>query len=263
MKILSRIILLSITFMIATTPFSMSAQADDVITPEQTTRIQEIIHDYLVENPQVLIEASDALQQQQEDLVVEQVRSTVAAQSQAIFNGNSPVTGNPNGDVTLVEFYDYHCGYCKRMRPLIKDVIASDSNLRVVFKQFPIFGPESEFAAKAALAADKQGKFYQFHEAVMSEDDPLNQDRVLEIASSIGLDTDQLTTDINSREINLQLENDIQLANNLGLVGTPAMIISNYSVSDGSFSEADTFYIPGETSEDYLKQVIEQARSAQ
>ena len=149
------------------------------------------------------------------------------------------------------------------MRPLIKDVIASDSNLRVVFKQFPIFGPESEFAAKAALAADKQGKFYQFHEAVMSEDDPLNQDRVLEIASSIGLDTDQLTTDINSREINLQLENDIQLANNLGLVGTPAMIISNYSVSDGSFSEADTFYIPGETSEDYLKQVIEQARSAQ
>ena len=131
-------------------------------TPAQIKEIQTILHDYLVDQPEVLMEASQRLQQRQQALMQAQAKSAIQKSGAALASGNLTVAGNPKGDVTLVEFFDYQCGHCVSMSPIIHELIKANSNLRVVFKEFPIFGKESEQAARGAIVAAMQVKYMKF-----------------------------------------------------------------------------------------------------
>lgn len=231
--------------------------ADDsasTLNPSQTKQIEQVVHDYLVKNPQVLVEASQALQQQQMGKMQQTATKAITKNAKDLFNNpSSPVIGNSNGDITLIEFMDYQCAHCKDMGPVIDQLISNDPNLRVVYKEFPIFGPTSEFASKAALAAQKQGKYAAFHDALMKDDNPLTKDEVLKIAQQVGLDTNKLEKDANDSAIEKQLKDNMRLAQELGLLGTPAIIIGDRQGNKVAF-------IPGTASKQNLQQLISQLR---
>ena len=168
-----------------TSVFTAATYADsESFTPDQQAQIQKIVHDYLVSNPQVLVEVANALQSQQMAQQNEQAMKALPANAKQLFyDANSPVAGNPNGNVTVVEFFDYQCPHCKNAAPELNKLISSDNNVRVIFKQLPIFGANSEFAARAALAANQQGKFLEFHNGLMNAQSALNHETILNIAS--------------------------------------------------------------------------------
>lgn len=231
-----------------------NAESNGQFTPDQVKQIEKITHDYLVKNPQVLVEASKTLQEQQMQEAQKTASSAIAKNAKDIFNNpDSPVVGNPNGDVTLVEFMDYQCAHCKEMNSIVNDLLRSDSNLRVVFKELPIFGPTSQYAAKIALAAKKQGKFMEIHDAFMKDQNPLTKDEVLKIAKGLGLNVEQLDKDATSAEFDQQIKDNYKLANELALMGTPAFVISNRNGKNSIF-------IPGATSKENMRDAIEQAR---
>ena len=142
----------------------------------------------------------------------------------------SPVSGNPKGDVTLVEFFDYQCSYCTRSLKPMKDLLASDRKLRVVWKEFPILGPVSRFAARAAMAADKQGRYLDFHVAVMGARGKLTEASVIATAGRLGLDVERLRRDMRDPAIENYLNETIGLARKLGIGGTPAFVIGDMVV---------------------------------
>jgi protein-disulfide isomerase len=133
---------------------------------------EQRVRAYLLKNPEVIMEALQVLQERQRAAEAETFKRTIAERSDEILNDPAaPVGGNPAGDVTLVEFFDYNCPYCRRVAPTVVELEEADPGLRVVYKEFPILGPGSEFAARAALAARKQGKYVPFHNALMRATD--------------------------------------------------------------------------------------------
>ena len=137
----------------------------------------------------------------------------------------TPVSGDPGGDVTLVEFFDYQCGYCKRALAPMKELLASDGKLRVVWKEFPILGPASRFAARAATAAARQGRYLDFHLAVMGAPGKLTESSVMGIAERLGIDVERLRRDMEDPAIEAYLDETHRLARDLGITGTPAFVI--------------------------------------
>ena len=159
--------------------------------------------------------------------------------------------GNPNGTVTLVEFFDYQCGHCKEMNKIVQDTMGKNNKLRLVFKELPIFGPDSQFAAKAALASLKQGKYMEFHNALLSADNSLTQEKVFQVAQSVGLNVAQLKQDMDSAAIKQQLTDNFKLAQDLRLIGTPTFVLGNQSLTQFRF-------IPGATTQENLQSQIDQ-----
>lgn len=220
-------------------------------TPAQVTQIQDIIKDYLIHNPEVLVEASQTLQRQQQAKMQETSLGAIAQNKTALFDdAQSPSIGSQTAPTTIVEFFDYQCGHCKEMAPIVEKVVTGDKNLRVIFKELPIFGAQSQYAAKAALAANMQpGKYYAFHNALLNSDGPLNTETVMGIAKKTGLNIEKLNKDMNSPEIAKQLQDNFKLAEALRIPGTPAFVISNKAQT--------TFrYIPGATSQQDLQAQI-------
>lgn len=138
---------------------------------------------------------------------------------------NDPVAGNPKGKITIVEFFDYQCSHCVSMSRVMQDIIKANPSVRVVFKEFPIRGPMSDFAARAALAANKQGKYYEFSHALFATNMSLNEDTIMEIAKNVGLSIPQFKKDLNNDAINDQLNATNKLARELNINGTPALFI--------------------------------------
>ena len=139
-----------------------------VLDDAERAAMEQMIRDYLLDNPEVVIEALNAYQAQQDEMARLQQGEQIVALSSRIFDsGTSPVGGNPDGDVTLVEFFDYNCGYCKRVLPTLEALVEDDSELRIVFKEFPILSQSSMVAAQAALAAQWQDLYEPFHFALM------------------------------------------------------------------------------------------------
>ena len=136
----------------------------------------------------------------------------------------APTNGVTDADVTLVEFFDYQCGYCKKIFPDIVAVMENDKKLRVVFKELPILGPASIVAARGAMAAHKQGKYMAYHQAVMDLRGKLSEDRILQAAAEVGLDMAQLAKDMADPAIDEYLRANLQLAEEVGVTGTPAML---------------------------------------
>lgn len=210
---------------------------------------REIIREYLLERPEILEEAMVALRTRRQEAKRARTLAAIADNRAALLSHEmSPVSGNPDGDVTLVEFFDYACGYCKRSLAVMMNLLASDPQLRIVWKELPVLGPVSRTAARASMAAARQGRYLEFHEAVMGAREGLSEDAVIAIAEGIGLDVERLQRDMGDPAIETYLEETHQLARELGIEGTPAFLVG------------DTL-VPGAVGEARLKQLIAEARS--
>jgi protein-disulfide isomerase len=213
--------------------------ADENLSAEQEAAVEQLIEKYIQEHPEVILEAVRAHSERQKAEAEAAAEANLTALREQIVNDPmAPVAGNPDGDVTMVEFFDYRCSYCKKSLDMVMTMINEDPNLRVVFKEFPILSPQSRRAAQAALAADKQGKYLDFHYAVMSARGSFDDAQLMDIAAEVGLDVDQLKTDMESPEIEAYLNQVQDLARSLDIRGTPTFIVEN-SIVRGAV-DADT-----------------------
>jgi len=219
---------------------------------DQAQGIERIVRDYLLANPEVLVEALTEYQQRQK-LAEEQSRQQAIGQRHRELTQDpaTPVLGNPEGDVVMVEFFDYRCPYCKSVAGMVKDEVASDGNIRLVMKEFPILGPQSMQAARAALAAAKQDKYEVFHFALMTQPGDMSDAHIETVAGLVGLDVPRMRRDMMSKEVEDALARNIALAETIGIRGTPAFIIGRTLV-------------PGAIDAETLRQIIaeERARSS-
>jgi protein-disulfide isomerase len=202
--------------------------AQDSSAPSADPALEQAIRDYILAHPEVIAESLQKYQQQQEE-AQKQVRAQAVKdlKPQLVSTPASPVLGNPSGDVTVVEFLDYRCPYCKAMHQPIADMIAADGNVRVVIKEFPILGDDSLFAARAALAAGKQGKYAEMHAALMTFKGKLSAQDVESAAAQLGLDVVRLKVDMAAPEVDQELQQNYNLAESLGINGTPAFVIGD------------------------------------
>ena len=158
----------------------------------------------------------------------DEVRAVIAQRRNEILRDReSPVGGNPDGGVTIVEFFDYNCPYCRRVAPMLEEIEQADRDLRFVYKEFPILGPNSVFAARAALAAARQGRYIAYHKAMMRSPEPITADSALAIAASIGLDVDRLRMDMDDSAIAAAIDRNLDLAQALRINGTPGFVVGD------------------------------------
>ena len=196
--------------------------------PVKLDDFEQRVRDFLLEHPEVIMEAVQLLQERQRAAEAENLKRTIAARRDEIFNDPSaPVGGNPSGDVTVVEFFDYNCPYCRRVAPTLAEVEEADASLRIVYKEFPILGPGSRFAARAALAAQKQGTYPAFHTALMRAQEQLDENEVITIAQAVGLDAARLQQDMQDPAIEDAIARNLELAEALGITGTPSFVIGD------------------------------------
>src|SRR5262245_4608946 len=198
---------------------------------EQKSAIQAIIKDYLITNPEVFIEVQAALEAKMARDEAERTKKAVAEHAKDIYRApGAPVAGNPNGDITVVEFFDYNCGYCKRGFGDVAKLIENDKNVRVVFKEFPILREESEQASRVALAAQKQGKYWEVHRELISTKGLVNEAVALKAAEKAGLDLVKLKADMVSPEVKAELDRVKELAKKLAINGTPHFLVGDQSI---------------------------------
>jgi protein-disulfide isomerase len=200
-------------------------------TDEQKKALGEIIKDYLIKNPEVMIDVQTALDEKMQKDQDAKQKSFMAENGKSIFRSpNSSVAGDPNGDITVVEFFDFNCGYCKRGLPEVQRLIHDDKKVRFVFKELPILAKGSEEAARVALAAKRQGKYWEFHQAMLGSKGHANEASALKIAQSLGLDMDKIKTDMASDAVTKELHDMLVLAKNMGINGTPHFLVGNKSI---------------------------------
>lgn len=222
--------------------------AETAFNAAQKEEIGKIVRDYILENPSIVFEAADKFKAQQEAEGAKKAEASIKENLEFLTRADAPAAGNPKGDVTIVEFFDYNCGYCRKALSDIQSVLKTDPNVRVVFKEMPILGPSSKTAALWALAANRQGKYFDFHVAVMDHKGPKEEAELEKIAKTVGLDLKKLKEDIASESVQEELNKDVEIARQIGVQGTPAFIVG-------------TSFIPGYVGEDGLKKAIEEARS--
>ncbi len=190
------------------------------------SQIETIVKEYIQKNPRLIGDA--LLELQRIEAEEEEKRARVAITSnfeKLAYSDYAYIAGNPKGDVTVVEFFDYNCGFCKRAFADMAKLIENDKNVRVVFKEFPIFGKQSEDAARAALASVEQGKYFEFHRRLLVDPGRANKAKSLSIARDLGLDVEKLQADMNSSFVNKALEEAQKLAFDLRIQGTPHYLI--------------------------------------
>jgi len=210
-------------------PAAVNAQS---FNDQQKTELQSIIREYLVQHPEVLQEAMAELEKRQVAAEAEKTKAAVKNNAQTLFDSSRQVVvGNAQGDVTLVEFFDYNCGYCKRALTDLTDLMKDDSKLRVVLKEFPVLGPGSQEAAQVAIAArmqDKSGKkYFDFHQRLLSGRGQADRVRALAAAKEAGFDMAKLERDMASPEVKATIEENMKLAEQLGLNGTPSYVVGS------------------------------------
>ncbi|MGB8315623.1 MAG: DsbA family protein [Aestuariivirga sp.] len=194
----------------------------------QRKEMESIVRDYLLAHPEILQEMSQTLEQQQKRAEEEQRKGGLVKNAKEIFRDKTDfVAGNPEGKVTMVEFFDYNCGWCKKGFPEVMAMLEADKDLRFVLKEFPIFGDDSEYAAKAAIASIKQGKYWELHVAMFQHEGKITKDSVDEIASGLGLNMEQLKKDMDDPATADILTRNRNLAQALAIGGTPAFIIDD------------------------------------
>jgi protein-disulfide isomerase len=221
-------------------------------TDEQRQEIGTIVRDYLMKNPEVLQEVIGELEKRQAVAEADKHMAAISTHKEALFNSKRQVNlGNPQGDVTLVEFFDYNCGYCKRALADMLELLKSDQKLRFVLKEFPVLGPGSVEAAQVAVAVnmqDRTGKKYlEFHQKLLGGRGQIDKAKALAAAKEVGLDMARIEKDLQSGEVKATLEESVKLAEALGISGTPSYVVGQ-SV------------IPGAVGVAALKQQIEAAR---
>jgi len=225
--------------------------AQGVSLPPGQAAIEAAIHDYILKHPEVIIQSLQQYQDRRKQVDAARSRDRIQANRELLFNdATSPVAGNPEGDVTVVEFFDYKCPYCKRVLKTLQQAMKEDPGIRMVFKEFPILGPGSVIAARAALASRNQypEKYAEFHDALMTSRQKLTESYVLDVATDLGFDRERLRADMYATEISAVLDRNRALAEDIGIRGTPGFVIGDKLV-------------PGALDLQTLKRLIARARS--
>lgn len=205
------------------------------------------IERYIRTHPEVIMQSLQAMEAKREAAQRERQKVALAArQNELLHDPASPVSGNPKGEITLIEFYDYRCGYCKKAASAVTELQKVDPRVRVVYKDFPILGEPSELAAKAALASQAQGKHQAFHEALLASHADMTKDEILKIAFGVGLDVKRLEADMANPTWEAVIEKNRVLAHELGISGTPGFIVG-------------TELVPGALDLNGLKELIARA----
>ncbi len=226
------------------------AQDASPFSEAEKEAIGEIIRDYLVANPEVMIEVMDALDAQEAERDRVETAAAIAKHREALENdGYSYVAGNPDGEITVVEFFDYRCPYCKQSAEDVKEIIRKHDDVRLVLKEFPVLGPESRVASRAAIAAIPQDRYLAFHFAMLENEGTLDEERIMEIAEDVGLDTERLARDMESARIEEIIKTNREIAFDIGVRGTPAYVIG------------DTL-VPGAAPLEEIEARIDEARDA-
>ena len=222
-----------------------------VFNSQQKQAIGEVVREYLLKNPEVLQEVMAELEKRQaEEQRVAQASALKESRQTLLNASHSLVAGNPSGDITLVEFFDYNCTYCKRALSDVRSLVKADGRLRVVLKDFPVLGPDSVEASRVALAVKNQlqgDKLFDYHAKVMESRGRVNGERAIAVAKEMGVDTARLQKDMAAAEVSAALQENMALGDRLGLSGTPAFIVGDQ-------------VIPGAVGLDPLKQVVANVR---
>jgi protein-disulfide isomerase len=251
MSVLRRLSVSALSLAVIACPIALAADPAPALSPDQATAVQKLIHDYLLNNPKVLIEAIEHADEASKTDAETAAKTEIVNRREELNNDpTSPVLGNPNGDVTVVEFFDYRCPYCKATEPDMVKLLEQDKKVRLVLKDFPILGKESVFASRVALAVQKHGKYAEFYKAMFAQKTPVTDESTLEIVKSIGLDPAAVQKESESADIDPLIKHNYDLAKAIGADGTPAFIIG------------DTL-IPGLVTLDQLKSQVAALRDKQ
>jgi protein-disulfide isomerase len=204
-------------------------------SPDQRHEIESIVKDYLISHPEVMQDVIDALNKHQKEAEAAKVRASIKANNATLFNSpHQVVLGNPQGNVTVVEFFDYNCAFCKHALPDMMKLLQTDTNLKFVLKEFPVLGPGSVDAAHVAVAARMQdptgAKYIEFHQKLLGGRGAADKARALAVAKEVGFDMDRLQKDMNSPEVKTTIDEDMKLADDLGIDGTPSYVIGDQLV---------------------------------
>jgi protein-disulfide isomerase len=200
----------------------------DSFSDAQKGEIEGLIRSYLLDHPEILREMAQKLEVKEKQAEDEKRGQSLVENKAEIFQkASDPVVGNPKGNVVIVEFMDYNCGWCKKAVGEMVGLIESDKDVKIVIKDFPIFGEGSEYAAKAAVAASKQGKYWELHNALFAHEGQINKEVVDQAANGLGIDVKKMQEDIESKEVGDQIAANIQLAKDMAINGTPAFIVDD------------------------------------
>ena len=242
---------LLLTALFAAAFFSTAAPAaEHAFTPQQKKAVEDVVRQYLRDNPEVLVDAFRALRLKQQAESAQRVQETLTSMRRDLeFDPTSPVGGNPHGNVTVVEFFDYNCPYCKKVFPSVRNLLEADGKIRYVLKELPILGPQSVVAARAAMAIWKldSKRYMPFHASMMKSRGKLTEATVFDLAAEAGLDPAALKKAMTEPWIDVALQKNDGLAAALDITGTPAFVIGNQVV-------------PGAIDLETLKQMVAAAR---
>jgi protein-disulfide isomerase len=202
--------------------------AAEPLTPDQKAAVEKIVHDYLLKHPEFMVEVLQAAEAKLKADKAEDARQAIAEhRDDLLHDASAPVGGNPAGDVTIVEFFDYRCPYCKEVEPSLEALLEQDPKLRIVYKEFPVLGQASVYATRMALAARQQGRYQQFHDAMMATKGTIDAAVVDRVASSAGVDVEKAKTVMNAPDVDALIKRNYALADALDINGTPAFIIGD------------------------------------
>lgn len=246
--ILAAVVLLSATLVPWGSVFAQGSKTAETGISKQ--EFDNRVREFLLENPEVIAEAMNKLEERQRDAQKKVVQTVVKTRSNDLLHDkDTPVGGNPDGDVTLVEFFDYNCPYCRSVASTVTKLKESDPKLRIAYKEFPILSESSTFAAKAGLAAHHQdkSKYVAFHDALMAHKGRISEKVVMSVAEKSGLEVARLKIDMNKPEIEAAIKKNHELARALRINGTPAFVIGDE-------------LIPGAADLDTLKSAVAEAR---
>ena len=232
-----RVILMAVAFL----GFAQMAPAQQM-TNEQ---VKQLALEAILENPQIIMQAVAILEQRERERAASGA-NTVRLQLEQ--DPNSPNLGNPDGDVTVIEFFDYNCPYCRKAGQTVQELLASDANVRVIYREWPILGEDSVFASRAALAARAQGKYEEFHWALMNGEGRASEASILKLARHLDLDVEKLQADMTSPAVEAHIAQSSALARTLGFTGTPAFIVGDSTA-------------PGMLSTDEITAMVAEARA--
>jgi protein-disulfide isomerase len=209
-------------------------------------QVKQLALEAILENPQIIMQAVAILEQRERERAASGA-NTVRLQLEQ--DPNSPNLGNPDGDVTVIEFFDYNCPYCRKAGQTVQELLASDANVRVIYREWPILGEDSVFASRAALAARAQGKYEEFHWALMNGEGRASEASILKLARHLDLDVEKLQADMTSPAVEAHIAQSSALARTLGFTGTPAFIVGDRTA-------------PGMLSTDEITAMVAEARAA-
>jgi protein-disulfide isomerase len=202
--------------------------ADATVNADQRQQIEAIIKDYLTNNPEILLEMQNALEAKMDKLQAERTAAVIKGNAPEIFRpAFSPIVGNAKGDVPIIEFFDYNCGYCKRAFVDVAKLIDKEKQVRFILKELPILSKGSEEASRVALAVKMQGKYWEFHRAMLESSGQANEASALRTAEKVGIDMAKLKKDMASAEVKKEIEDTRALAAKLGIQGTPHFMVGD------------------------------------